>query len=125
VGVCAQGVADPRGTIIFLTTNHKNRLDPALIRAGRCDVQVELTYAIDEQLRLSFKRFYKEATDSDAAQFVANVRAKGGSRVSMSQLQEHFVQHRTSAMAQAVDDVRLGQQMGESREYGDNNSFYS
>ena len=37
------GVADPRGTVIFLTTNHKNRLDPALIRAGRCDVQVELS----------------------------------------------------------------------------------
>ena len=34
------GVADPRGTVIFLTTNHKSRLDPALIRAGRCDVQV-------------------------------------------------------------------------------------
>merc|ERR1719502_48290 len=50
------GVADPRGTVIFLTTNHKNRLDPALVRAGRCDVQVELTYAVDEQLSTSFSR---------------------------------------------------------------------
>lgn len=35
------GVSDPSGTIIFLTTNHKDRLDPALIRQGRCDVQAE------------------------------------------------------------------------------------
>jgi len=119
------GVADPRGTVIFLTTNHKSLLDPALIRAGRCDVQVELTYAVDEQLKLSFERFYKSATPADSATFVANLRAKSGSKVTMSQLQEHFVQHRTSTMAQAMADIRLGQQISDTREYGDSQSFYS
>ena len=37
------GVGDPRGTIFFLTTNYKDRLDKALIRPGRVDVQVALT----------------------------------------------------------------------------------
>ena len=118
------GVADPRGTVIFLTTNYKNRLDPALVRAGRCDVQVELTYAVDEQLKQSFKRFYKAATDSDAESFAANVRQKGGAKVTMSQLQEHFVQHRANPMEKAITDILLGQ-VSDTREYEGASSFYS
>ena len=30
--------------IIVLTTNHKDRLDPALLRPGRMDVHIHLTY---------------------------------------------------------------------------------
>ncbi|KAL0438514.1 UNVERIFIED_CONTAM: protein HYPER-SENSITIVITY-RELATED 4 [Sesamum latifolium] len=30
--------------IIVFTTNHKNRLDPALLRPGRMDVQIEMSY---------------------------------------------------------------------------------
>mmetsp|Transcript_25733 Transcript_25733/g.85764 ORF Transcript_25733/g.85764 Transcript_25733/m.85764 type:complete len:439 (+) Transcript_25733:96-1412(+) len=109
------GVSDPSGTIIFLTTNHKDRLDPALIRQGRCDVQVELTFAVDEQLAKCFSRFYHSATAADTDRFVANVRAKaGGSRVTMAQLQEHFVQHRKSTLAEAVKDIRLGGQGSDS-----------
>ena len=77
------------------------------------------------QLKLSFERFYKSATPADSATFVANLRAKSGSKVTMSQLQEHFVQHRTSTMAQAMADIRLGQQISDTREYGDSQSFYS
>ena len=103
------GVSDPRGTIIFMTTNHKGKLDPALIRAGRCDVHVELSYAVDEQLAKSFARFYKDATEAQCADFVASVRKAGGQRVTMSQLQEHFVQHRKSSIDEAIRDIRLGQ----------------
>ena len=101
-----------------------DRLDPALVRAGRCDVQVELTYAVDEQLKQSFKRFYKAATDSDAELFAANVRQKGGAKVTMSQLQEHFVQHRANPMEKAITDIHLGQ-VSETREYEGASSFYS
>jgi chaperone BCS1 len=103
------GVSDPRGTIVFMTTNHKGKLDPALIRAGRCDVHVELSYAVDEQLAKSFSRFYKDATEAQCADFVASVRKAGGQRVTMSQLQEHFVQHRKSSIEEAIRDIRLGQ----------------
>ena len=30
--------------VIVFTTNHKNRLDPALLRPGRMDVQLEMSY---------------------------------------------------------------------------------
>lgn len=36
------GCGDER--IIVFTTNHKNRLDPALLRPGRMDVQLEMSY---------------------------------------------------------------------------------
>ena len=87
---------------------------------------MELSYAIDEQLAKSFRRFYKEATDADAASFVASVRAKA-TRVTMSQLQEHFVQHRTSTMAEATTDIRLGESAMDASGsgYGEAHSFYS
>jgi ATP-dependent 26S proteasome regulatory subunit len=34
------GVAAQEGRIFFMTTNHLEKLDPALIRPGRCDVKV-------------------------------------------------------------------------------------
>ena len=34
------GVAAQEGRIFFMTTNHIEKLDPALIRPGRCDVKV-------------------------------------------------------------------------------------
>lgn len=46
------------GRIILMTTNHIERLDPALIRPGRCDVKVELNNASKNQLKRIFTRFY-------------------------------------------------------------------
>ena len=45
----------------------------------------------------------------------------------MSQLQEHFVQHRTSTMAQAMSEIKLGEQPSESGGGGSGGtqSFYS
>jgi chaperone BCS1 len=36
------GIAAQEGRALFMTTNHRERLDPALIRPGRADVHVEL-----------------------------------------------------------------------------------
>ena len=33
------GVRSKEGMIVFMTTNHIEKLDPALIRPGRCDVK--------------------------------------------------------------------------------------
>ncbi len=55
------GVAAQEGRIVFLTTNHLDRLDKALMRPGRVDLLVELGNATGEQLRTMFLRFYPEA----------------------------------------------------------------
>jgi chaperone BCS1 len=39
------GVRSQEGQILFMTTNHRERLDPALLRPGRADVHVNLNYA--------------------------------------------------------------------------------
>lgn len=44
------GVITPPGLITILTTNNKEVLDPALIRAGRVDVDREIGYMTDTQI---------------------------------------------------------------------------
>lgn len=38
--------------IIILTTNHKERLDPALLRPGRMDVHINLTYCTSKAFKV-------------------------------------------------------------------------
>src|SRR5262249_44057172 len=43
------------GTIVIMTTNHLNTLDPALIRPGRIDVSIKLGYATKSQIIKMFR----------------------------------------------------------------------
>ena len=52
------GVATPHGLIAMMTTNHIERLDPAIRRTGRADVVEEIGYVVDEQLERMFQMFY-------------------------------------------------------------------
>jgi SpoVK/Ycf46/Vps4 family AAA+-type ATPase len=40
--------------LFFMTTNHIEKLDPALIRPGRCDVKVELRRSSKKQMKEIF-----------------------------------------------------------------------
>lgn len=44
------GVRSQDGRILFMTTNHKEKLDAALLRPGRADVHVKLNYASGVQM---------------------------------------------------------------------------
>jgi mitochondrial chaperone BCS1 len=46
------------GSITILTTNHRDRLDPALIRPGRCDREFELGYLTPASCARMFDRFF-------------------------------------------------------------------
>src|SRR4029079_10034479 len=52
------GVASPEGRIIMMTTNHLQRLDPALIRPGRADVRLCFGNATAQQAGRLFERFF-------------------------------------------------------------------
>ncbi|CAG8510537.1 8122_t:CDS:2 [Acaulospora morrowiae] len=81
------GVAASEERIIFMTTNHVDRLDQALIRPGRVDFKEHLGVASEYQIRTMFLRFYEGQTEL-AEKFVQRVKGKG---VSTAQLQGHFV----------------------------------
>ncbi|MCE0482077.1 hypothetical protein HAX54_040468 [Datura stramonium] len=51
------GVGDER--IIVLTTNHKDRLDPALLRPGRMDVHIEMSYCTFSGFRVLASNYLK------------------------------------------------------------------
>ena len=52
------GVAAQEGRALVMTTNHKERLDPALIRPGRADVHAELGLVGASTARRLFERFF-------------------------------------------------------------------
>jgi len=52
------GVRSQEGQIVFMTTNHKEKLDPALLRPGRTDIEVKLANASHMQMVKLFERFY-------------------------------------------------------------------
>lgn len=89
------GVGGKDGRIVFMTTNHRENLDKALIRPGRIDYQVEIKKADKQQVGKLFDRFYAEK------QFDLSVRQElidtiPDHRYSMARLQGFFMQHKNN-----------------------------
>jgi len=49
-----------KGRIMVITTNHPEKLDPALIRPGRIDVNIEFGYCQPDDILDIFANFYGE-----------------------------------------------------------------
>ena len=77
------GVASTEARIVFMTTNHVDRLDPALIRPGRVDMK---EYVLTQM----FKRFYPGQATSLAETFADRVR-QATTQISPAQVQGHFM----------------------------------
>ncbi|KAK6531710.1 hypothetical protein TWF694_002886 [Orbilia ellipsospora] len=117
------GVASSEERILFLTTNHKERLDDALIRPGRVDMAVEIGLATEWQVRKMFERFYGGEESELEPEWQARVKAwcdelvqalknagafdGTGKGISTAELQGLFVYHKRSpkdavAVAKAI-----------------------
>jgi chaperone BCS1 len=94
------GLMTGQGRILFATTNHRDKLDEALIRPGRIDRQLELVNANRYQLTQLFLRFYPEEI-ALADRFADSV---GEYMVSMAAVQEHFLRFKDGSML-AVENV--------------------
>ncbi|ODQ66688.1 mitochondrial chaperone BCS1 [Nadsonia fulvescens var. elongata DSM 6958] len=94
------GVASAEERLIFMTTNHPEKLDPALIRPGRIDYKEILDNASEDQVRRMFLRFY-EGEDELCNEFIEKVKLLGHS-VSTAQLQGLFVYNKGNPQG-AVD----------------------
>jgi chaperone BCS1 len=54
------GIISSHGRIIVATTNHIEKLDPALIRNGRFDLKIEVDYADIDVVKQFFKVYYPD-----------------------------------------------------------------
>ncbi|RVX66557.1 hypothetical protein B0A52_09433 [Exophiala mesophila] len=73
------GVGSAEERIIFLTTNHVDRLDEALVRPGRVDMTVRLGEATVYQIEQLWDRFYTDVDPNGEAktQFLDKLRQVG------------------------------------------------
>ena len=59
------GIRETPGRIMIISSNHYCDLDPALIRPGRIDLTLELSYATHEIIREMYMHIFKENMDID------------------------------------------------------------
>ncbi|KAJ5355193.1 uncharacterized protein N7496_012405 [Penicillium cataractarum] len=71
------GVAASEGRILVMTTNHPEKLDDALLRAGRIDMQIEFRLAISEDIEKLYKSIYSVSKEERTRQ---SSRRENGSR---------------------------------------------
>jgi len=126
------GVASSEERIIFMTTNHIERLDAALIRPGRVDAQDFVGNAVPEQAGRLFTRFYGSREDEHEQEGAApestsesatptrgtsiavlgqaleariEAEAKLGRETSMASLQGHFIRYPAKEALARIDEI--------------------
>lgn len=94
------GVISPEGTILFMTTNHIDKLDPALRRSGRVDRELYLGYADPDQAARMFAHFYPQ-TNGECYDFANRLE---GRQITPADIQKHFLDYKHTP-EQAVEHV--------------------
>lgn len=89
------GITSSEETLTFMTTNHPERLDAAIMRPGRIDYKQYIGNASEYQMKEMFLKFYP-GEESLAEQFVKETK-KLKTRVSTAQLQGLFVMYKDDA----------------------------
>lgn len=82
------GPAATEGRVLFICTNHPERLDPALLRPGRVDISSTLGVATREQARRLYLRWHPEGDEVAAERF-----ARDGEGKVMAELQGRLMGH--------------------------------
>ena len=54
------GVVEMDGVLVIITTNHIEKMDPALLRAGRMDLKVEVGYSSEKEISKYLSSFYEK-----------------------------------------------------------------
>ena len=89
-------VASEGGVLTVMATNHKERLDPALIRAGRIDRTFEFGLPTKQQMSKLFLSFYPDSSQELASKFAEAVfNCSEKEAKSIATMQEHFIYTRT------------------------------
>ncbi|KAF9013981.1 BCS1 N terminal-domain-containing protein [Cyathus striatus] len=111
------GVASGEERIIFMTTNHLEKLDPALIRPGRVDMAELIDDATPSQAQELFTRFYgggdgmlglsaEEITSlGEMLDTIIKDEMSNGRRISMAALQGLFIRNNAKDALEGCRDL--------------------
>lgn len=83
------GVAESDGRVLVITTNMREKLDPALLRPGRIDVQLDLGPMTAGMFEAALKRFFPKATIPAGLDWPM--------RLTPAEFQQIVLRHNTSA----------------------------
>ena len=72
------GVVDSPGRIVIMTANHPGALDPALIRPGRINLTLEMTYMADADVVSMAAHHFAPLSGAEQAQLAEMLAAKRG-----------------------------------------------
>lgn len=81
------GLNSTSGLITIITTNHLEKLDPALIRSGRIDKVIKLDLPTDDLIREMIGRFITASSEQE--QVFTEIKSEG--LVSMAQIQDKLI----------------------------------
>jgi len=86
------GISSQEGNVVFMTTNHLELLDEALIRPGRIDMRVLIEKASKSQIRRVFRYFFPDFSETKEEEiFVGKVADRS---YTTAELQNLFMQYR-------------------------------
>lgn len=92
---CLDGLLANTGIVVFMTSNHPENLDPALIRPGRVDFKKDFGYAEPNQISRLFQRFY----DNLSADTLARAVKAAGKKRTMAELQTALLTNKNDVEA--------------------------
>jgi chaperone BCS1 len=95
------GFLAPSGVLFVMTTNHVEKLDQALLRPGRIDYKLYLGRASDHQKVELYRRFFPDAPESEACEFVEASR----SAETMAEFQGMLLALEQAEQEQVTDQV--------------------
>lgn len=109
------GVSAPIGRILFMTTNHPESIDPALMRPGRADKHIVLTSATAGMAKRLFLRFFPEMFSGLATGFAEAVGMLPEEK-SMAELQELLIKHLKDPSG-AIEELRSSSATGQAADH--------
>lgn len=93
------GLGDAKGHIFIMTTNHPEKIDPALKRKGRIDLELEFGICDKQQAKNMFLKFYP-GSYNEAEMFSKQVEYKS---YTTAMLQHHFIANRKNTASESIN----------------------
>jgi AAA+ superfamily predicted ATPase len=97
------GISSAYGNIIFITSNHIEKIGKSLLRPGRIDIIEYVPYADKDFITTYLKNFYKDST-SDIIEKLAEQMINYNENIVPAEIQNHVIQYRNN-IQDCIDNI--------------------